>query len=478
MTAERAGDRASDAAVDAGPVPRVAPALGAFVAEHVPVPEPVLHEAARSLVNVLASSLAAVAEPISRLLKAWAAEDGGPARLLWDARHTSAERAATVNAAMMHALDFDDTHRPTFCHPAPAVAAALLADAATRTVNGHQLLDALTVGIEVELAVAEMLFPSHYSRGFHITPTTGCIGAAAGCARLRGLDAERSAAAIATSMATSSGLIEMLGTMTNAFAVGQAARNGLVSAELAERGLTAAPTAFEGDKGLLRAASDESPARIASALSPLGRRWRIREVSYKRFATETITQAPIEAALSARRRTAEADRERLESIEILAKPIVRDVIEQRAHRVGPRPTTLLEARFDIRFCVATAWVRGRFAPFELDEATLEDRAILAVREQVRVIARPDHLGNDIRAWFAFANGTVVEEYVRAFTGSADNPFSDDDLRAKLLEAAAGLIDGPRVARIADLVWNLDGLEPIEPLLSELKLDLDDETRRA
>ena len=54
----------------------------------------------------------------------------------------------------------------------------------------RDLMLAYQVGVEVECKVAEAILPRHYQHGFHSTATCGSIGAAAGAAKLLGLDRE------------------------------------------------------------------------------------------------------------------------------------------------------------------------------------------------------------------------------------------------------------------------------------------------
>jgi 2-methylcitrate dehydratase PrpD len=97
--------------------------------------------------------------------------------------------AALVNGITSHTFDFDDTHLKTIIHPAGPVASALLALAeVTGKASGRRLIDALVLGIDVSCRVGNAMYPDHYDRGWHITGSTGTLGAAAGCARLLGLD--------------------------------------------------------------------------------------------------------------------------------------------------------------------------------------------------------------------------------------------------------------------------------------------------
>ena len=92
---------------------------------------------------------------------------------------------------MAHVLDFDDTHSPTILHGySPVLAAAFaLAETMPAPVTGMRFLAALLAGYETSARVALSLHPAHYDRGWHVSGTAGCFGAAAACGWLLGLDA-------------------------------------------------------------------------------------------------------------------------------------------------------------------------------------------------------------------------------------------------------------------------------------------------
>jgi 2-methylcitrate dehydratase PrpD len=433
------------------------------------IPDAARHEAKRALLNAFAAALFARDDPTTDVLRSWAAaiSPAGDAAVLWSELTVDPHDAAMVNAAMMHVADFDDTHRPTYVHTTAAVSAALFAAATGRTVSGREFLDAYIRGVEAELLYAEALFPSHYLRGFHITATVGALGAAAACAVLAGLDHEQTVHALGLAAATASGLVEMLGTSGNAYQVGNSARLGLTAVELAGRGLDSVATAFEGDRGLLHASSDEDAARVSAAVDTLGHQWRLLDVSYKALPTETITQAPLQAVLALRARLPADRRRRLQRIELTSKPIVVDVVAQRARKFGDYPKTAMHARFDIRYCLAATWVSGRWTPAELAETVLTDPLVRTLHDNVVVLSHGRADGNDVRVRLEFDDGTTEEEFVEAFRGSAENPMSDDDLVRKLENAAPDDSTAAGVAALPNLLWQLDAADSIEGLIAAL-----------
>lgn len=440
------------------------------------LPEAVLAQVRRSLVNAAGAALFARADPSIAILREWArcrAAGTGSHPLLWSGERARAADAALVNAALVHVADFDDTHRPTYVHTAAPLLATVLAVAPGRALTGAEVARAYALAVEAELLYAELLFPSHYLRGFHITATVGAMGAAALGAVLLGLDEQQTAHALGLATATAGGLVEMLGTSGNAYQVGNSAAAGLAAAELARAGLDSVPTAFDGERGYVHAASDADPEAAHGAAASLGQRWRGPEISYKAIATETITQAPVEGILALRSRLPAGRRDRLRGVEVVGKPIVVDVVGQRAAKFGDYPREPMHARFDIRYCIAAAWVRGRWTPAEVAADAIADPAIRAVRDRVRIASHGRADGNDVLVRLEFDDGTREEEFVAAFRGSAENPMTDDDLTAKLVGSAPDDAWAERARQAAGLLWRLETLPDVAPLIGALTTGVHD-----
>jgi 2-methylcitrate dehydratase PrpD len=241
-------------------------------------PDDSMHEAKRLLLNQLKASVAATDLEAVRLLHEWAKPAGpvaDPAHILWFGTQTEAEKAAVVNGALFEVLDFHDTYIPCFMHATSAVLPALLAQAEVGGQSGREVVSALALGMEVELAVATMLMPTGYYRGYVPAGLTGGVGAAAACSILAGLDEERMRNALGIAMCTAFGLYVSVGSMTLSYITGATARSGLTAFQLASSGFDAPTTAFEGDKGMFVTHTDEDAEKIEGVLDSLGSTWRI-----------------------------------------------------------------------------------------------------------------------------------------------------------------------------------------------------------
>jgi 2-methylcitrate dehydratase PrpD len=432
------------------------------------VPPVVVHEANRLLVNQLKASVCAAGHPAITILDRWARASGndGRATVIWLGTRTGQEQAAMVNAALFEVLDFNETYIPTFQHAVSGVLPAVLALAEPGRQTGRNVLRALALGIEAELACAAILMPTGYYRGFVPGGMTGAIGGAVACGLLMGLDDARLQNAIGLAMNAGLGCYQSAGSMALPFVMGIAARNGLLACQLAAAGMDAPALAFEGDKGMLSAYSDEPAEKIETVLGVIGQEWRILGQSYKTVPTETITHGPIECALALRARAAGRE---VAHMRFGVSAIVVKIAEERAARFGV-PQSDLEARFDLRHCAAAAWLRGRFTLAEMAEPAFTDTAVIALRERIELVAdaaHPTFEGASLH--LAYSDGSFDEVSIPAFRGTPANPITDDDLSAVFRLSAEGVLPRGRAEAVLDAAWGLPGSADIADLLALLRV---------
>ena len=452
--------------------PSVSEKLIAFARRQVRqgLPDKVLHEAQRLLLNQLKASVGATSHPAVQLMHAWAADAGHGAQaahVLWLGTAVAPAQAAVVNGALFEVLDFHDTYIPTFMHAVSAVLPALLACAELEPVNGKQFLTALALGLEIELAIATILMPTGYYRGHVPAGLVGGVGAAAACSILAGLDDTQMRNALGLAMCSAFGCYESVGSGALSYITGMTARSGYTAFELARRGLDAPRTAFEGDKGMFASHCDEARDKIAPVLASLGQDWRIFGQSYKTVPTETITHAPVELVLQL---LPKAKGRTVERLCFGVEPIVVKIADERRERFGD-PKSELEARFDLRFCAAAAWQRGRFTLAEMKEPAYTDAAILALRARIDLVADPLRKTFE-GAWLEvhYSDGSSDRANVDNFLGTPGNPMSDAQLSALFAQACEGLVAPARSQDILRAVWGLGTAPGIAPLMSLMQIE--------
>ena len=343
--------------------------------------------ARQCVLDYVACTLAGASEPLTRMLLAEMAEQGGrdEAGVIGHATRLPAASAALVNGSAAHALDFDDVNMAMPGHPSVAILPALLALAEARGAGGAALIAAFVAGYELQCRIGTTISPGHYDvLGFHATATVGSFGAAAACAHLLGLDADQSATALGIAGTQAAGLKSMFGTMCKPLHAGKAAYHGLLAAKLAARGFTSRADVLECTQGFARTHSpDFNPERAFSA-PPGG--YYIRNNLFKYHAACYLTHAPIETARKLRAQHGVTP-DKVARIHLM--------LDEACDRVCniPAPVTGLEAKFSLRLTTAMALAgvdTGGVASYS--EATAADPMLIALRDKMELEFRPG-IGN-------------------------------------------------------------------------------------
>ena len=268
--------------------------LGQFVSElkTQDLPSEVVEKVRINILHDLSVAMAAydVALPIWDLAAELSPDE---AMMLCSGIKGPAEMVAFANAVRMHARAQDDTHFSAKSHAGSMVLAAVFATAQRLGSSGSDVIEAIVAGYEVIGAVGELLAAKVTQRGFRASSAFGPLGAASAVAKLLGLDAAKTANAIAIATSFSGGLNQTWidGSSEWRWEIGMAARNGIVAARLAAGGALGATNAFEGAAGFATAFAGVSDLAVGEL--DLGSRWRIMDVVYKPYPVCNITQSAV-----------------------------------------------------------------------------------------------------------------------------------------------------------------------------------------
>jgi 2-methylcitrate dehydratase PrpD len=239
-------------------------------------------------------------EPAALMLDMVELEGATPtASIVGQSLRTSPQLAALANGVASHALDFDFTY--TQGQLVAPVIPALLPLAESTGATPAETLAAFIVGFEVVSRLSRAN-PNHNGGGsWHGTGTIGTIGAAAACARLLKLPTAALPDVLGISVSLGSGVNANYGTMTKPLHAGQAARNGLMAAQLGGRGFTANKAAIEG-RGGFAATFARGLEWHAEAFGDLGQTFDLAErgIRPKRYPCGGVIHTGIDAALKLR----------------------------------------------------------------------------------------------------------------------------------------------------------------------------------
>ena len=423
------------------------------------IPAPVLHEAKRTLINVLAVALAASDDPSVDALEAWGGAEGASSVI---GRGTAGEgQAALVNGYLAHLQDYDDTHFPTVLHPSAPTWPAVLAAAERTGASGAETLAAFAIGCEVACRVALSVHPWHYDAGWHITGTVGGFGAAAGAARLLGLGEARTAQALGLAGTHAAGVRDAFGTNGKALHAGHAASSGLRAASLVAAGFSGPDAILEGRRGFWAVLSPDghnpSPIKALGDLISSGARWELQNNGLKPYANGVVSHPLQDAVIELRNRHSIVAAD-VRAIEARVHPLVLELMDRT------QPETGLQAKFSHQHCAAAALIDGAGHEAQFHDGRARDPQIAAVR--ARVHATPDAaLGEDeVHVTIRMADGRALSTHVQHATGSPENPMSDAHLEEKYRALATPVL-GPSAEALLRAAWTLDEAPDVRALMA-------------
>ena len=429
--------------------PPITAILANFVAAHPSHgwSDAVEKEAHRTFLNWLGCAIGAAQHDsvVSALAGVQELDPAPQATLLGRREKVDIASAALINGISSHTFDFDDTHLKTIIHPAGPVASALLALAEKTGASGRELIDALVLGIDVACRIGNMMYPQHYDRGWHITGSTGTLGAAAACARLLKLNVRQTQMALGLAASQPIGLREQFGTMTKPFHPGGAARAGLMSALMAKHGFTSSLKAIEAPRGFAQVVSTKFD--WTEVTGELGERFEISYNTYKPFACGIVIHPSIDAAVQLRNLHG-VNPDDVERIELKVHSLVLELTGKKAPKDG------LEGKFSVYHGVAAGLIFGQAGEHEYADAIVTRPDVVALRD--RVVATVDNSiaeeQTDMTA--VLKDGQRVHVFVKHAIGSVENPLTDAMLEAKFHGLADAVIGAEKAGRAIERCWRL------------------------
>lgn len=407
------------------------------------LPPLAVNDTVRAILDWLGSALAGALEPPARMAQAVVAGFGvSDEATVFGAGRASAAGAALANGVASHILELDDVHKGSTLHAAAPIIPAALAVAERERASGQAFLLAVALGYEAALRIGEAVNPSHY-RFWHPTGTAATFGAAAAVGSLLGLNTTQMLDALGSAGTQAAGLWEFNadGAMSKHLHPGKAAFNGVLAADLAQRGFTGATRILEGERGFFRAtttAYDET--RITEGL---GQGWKIGENCYKLYSCCGHTHTAIDTALDLRSQQGWTGREALAqvaAIEITTYGPGYEIVREM------NPRTPYQAKFSLAYCVAAALLEGwvgldQFAPERFDADGVRDLDIATLLQRIQVEVSPALTALYPAAWPArlrvrLVDGTLLEGGADYPRGNPENPVSTPALEEKFRSLVA------------------------------------------
>jgi 2-methylcitrate dehydratase PrpD len=398
----------------------------------------------------------------------------GPRQVIGTRLRLPLRDAALANGALMHGLDYDDTHAAGVIHLTVSTFPAALATAAHLGVSGKDLLVAYVAGVESGARIASVVKGGLHKVGFHPTGVVGAFASSLAAGRLMKLSPARLAGAQGIALSLASGNLQFIedGSWTKRIHPGWAAACGITAASLAADDIPAPPEAYEGRFGFFR--SHLPPEYVEKcdfslATAGLGTAWEVDNVAVKPFPACHFVHGCADAAIALHQAGIEIDR--IRSIKAL---IPEGTLEAVAEPLAAkrRPKNDYDAKFSIPYAVASGLTRGRlgvgeFLPEAFTEPRIErlmDKVDYAIDETTTF---PRHYTGEVVV--TLDDGRTLRERVAVNRGNPDRPLANAEIEAKYFENCAVSLDKGMAQRVRDLVLGLESVAAVE-LENALALD--------
>lgn len=443
------------------------------------IPGAVRDDITGRVLDVVGNSLAALGNhpylAVSRVAFSWG---GHPEASVFGepASRFPAPSVSLINGTLAHSLDFDDTHLPSVLHPSASVIPAVLAIAEAMSCSGEEAIRAAALGDEICVRLGMASYDQTlgnsilFENGLHATSICGTIAVAASAGVLLGLDSSGVGHAMGIAASMGAGILEgnRTGGSVKGIHCGWAAHAGISAARLAQEGITAPPTVFEGRFGFFRAYS-EGRYDERALIGELGTRWEMLRTHFKPYPTNHFTHPAIDAALALRDRGVAASE--IVSMELgVAGPTLRTIAEPADLKA--RPPTPYAAKFSAAYTVASALVGGGGLGVSHDDFTEEAlhnperqrlAEVLTCHEDPEATRRFPHAFLCVLKAVT-RDGSVIEERVRANRGGPERPLTKEELMTKFLVNAQLHLGAERANDLARSVWALPNADDVRTVL--------------
>ena len=365
---------------------------------------------------------------------------------------TSPANAALANGVAAHTLDYDH-----FGHQSAVMVPCVLAAGEATGVSGRALIEAYVVGVEVSTLLAKRMSKSAQELGLHPAGVCGSLGATAAAARIFGLAPEQTRVALGIAASLTAGLSQNFGTMVKPLHVGNAARNGIVAAELATLGFTANSNIFDQQGGFF------GELTAADTRETLGKKFRFSDpgIAFKAYPCSYSSQRAVDAMIKIAERHSVRPHDVIQ-ITCAAAPNTFRVL------IHHRPTTSLEAKFSLEYLLAAGLALKTINEECFELKHVNDPVMRELVAKVRVVDAPtkrETPGEGAVTVQVRTPAAVYEETVSYAPGHPKNPLSRERLGAKYQACARqAAIHEPALSRSLEMLSRIDEIDDVRELL--------------
>ncbi len=376
------------------------------------------------ILDALGCAIGALGGRPPRMVREQLDEFGGnPLDTLIGGGKNAPDRAAFYNSTLVRYLDFNDSYLAVgeTSHPSDCLG-GILAGAEYAGASGQQLMLAFAVAYQVWCRLCDEA-PVR-AKGFDHT-TLGSYAVAAGVAKALGLDAEKTANAIAISGTANNALrITRTGTLSNwkGLAAPEMVFAAVHDTFLAKNGMTGPQDVFEGNKGFMESIS--GPFHIDWSNENLE---RITCTDIKKFNAEMHSQSAIEGLLELLQEH-RFKPDQVESLHVDIFDVAYNIIGGGEEGEKYHVDTKEEADHSLPYILAVAMLDGMVGPAQYDPQRIVRRDVQDLMQRVQVSPDPEFSGifpreMPCRLRVTLKNGQTLTKEKHDYEGFHTRPMS-------------------------------------------------------
>jgi 2-methylcitrate dehydratase PrpD len=438
------------------------------------LPGPTVEAARRAVMWFFATALPGSSAPGSDAVTQYALSYGGArqATIVGTGEAAPPALAAFANAVFAKAHEYEDKYwldeTGGFAIGFAVVPTILAVAEAKGGIGGRDVLTAVAAAIDFQarmlLAIEGVLSPAR--TGWNPTYLFSNYGAAAGAAKILGLDAARirDTLGLVHAQACGNWQGQMEGVLGIRMQAGFAVRNGITAALLAQGGVTGAQQFFSGRFGYYKLQFPQYEVDYSRLTEGLGVHWPGERLGFKGYPCGILAHPVLDAVLQLRDRAPLAE---ITAIRVFAAPPLSFMAKPEDRR--RRPLNVIDAQFSLPWAIACCLRDGMQRLDHFTEAMIRDPAYLDIAAKVTSTLEEGRQGATVE--IELADGRVlVSQPVMYCRGHPENPVEIDEM-ARILRQDAALaakpLDTTAAGMLAEAVLGIENLEDVRALFVPL-----------
>jgi 2-methylcitrate dehydratase len=416
----------------------------------------------RNVLDSIACALGALDGELIPAIRAHAEQfSSRPTATFVGGGRASVDQAAFFNAVLVRYPDLLDTYLTPggLCHPSDNFG-AVFAVAEHVDASGAGFLLALAIAYEIQCRFSATV--PVMGRGLNHALQLA-VSAAAGCAKLLGLDVAQTGDAIAASTADNVSLAAVHAEPVSTWKGISPAITGMravYTTMLASRGITCPRAVFEGPNGLERLFAQPIDLRTSDRSLAA-----VEQTYLKQYCALIHGQVIIDATLALR------DEHGITAADV--ETVMLEVFQGAFDIAGGgdygdknHPSTKEQADYNLKYLAGVALLDGQVGPEQLETERVRRDDVQDLLARINVKAAPDLTAayperTQARVHIVLKDGRELHRDQSDFEGSPTRPMTWDRVVDKLHWLGEPFADAALRADIIDAVWHLDEISVAE-----------------